>query len=119
MVYCRQLYSAGKDETKVEKLHSIIAQMEYTYQINTWHAKGISFKHHVHVPEVHPITGYEFCEREDEGHIFKVNRCSAKKLLIKHYMQLTSILVRACGKVVHIICSLNTLKKLYMILRLG
>ena len=107
MVYFRQLHSAGKEETKVEKLRSIIAQLEYTYQINTWHAKGIPFKHHVYVPEVHPITGYKFCEREYEGHIFKVNRFSAKKLLVKHYMQLTSVLVRACRKVVHAICSLN------------
>jgi len=24
------------------------------------------------VPEVHPLTGKGFCEREDEGHVFKV-----------------------------------------------
>ena len=40
----------------------------------SWHAKGIPFKHHVYVPEVHPTTGIEFCEREDEGHVFKVSR---------------------------------------------
>ena len=26
----------------------------------------------MYVPEVHPVTGFEFCEREDEGHVFKV-----------------------------------------------
>ena len=73
----------------------------------------------MYVPEVHPITGYEFCEREDKGHILKVNKFSDKILLVKHFMQLTSVLVRAYGKVVHVICSLNVLKKLYMILRQG
>ena len=66
-------FSVGKDETTVEKLQSIMAQLEYTYQINSWHAKRVPFKHHVYVPEVHPITGIEFCEREDEGHVFKVS----------------------------------------------
>ena len=54
-------------------MRSIMAQLEYTYQINTWHTKGVPFKHHVYVPEIHPTTGIEFCEREDEGHAFKVS----------------------------------------------
>ena len=66
-------FSVGKDETTVEKLWSIMAQLEYTYQINSWHAKGVPFKHHVYIPEVHPTTGIEFCERENEGHVFKVS----------------------------------------------
>lgn len=33
---------------------------------------GVPFKDHLHVPEVHPLTGVLFCEREDEGHVFKV-----------------------------------------------
>lgn len=46
--------------------------MEYTFLINQWESKGVPFKSHLHVPEVHPVTGYVFCEREDEGHVFKV-----------------------------------------------
>ena len=46
--------------------------MEYQYQVNLFHSKGIPFNNHLCVPEVHPITGKGFCEREDEGHIFKV-----------------------------------------------
>ena len=69
----QQHSSVGKDESTVEKLRSIMAQLEYTYQINTWHIKGVPFKHHVYVPEIHSTTGIEFCEREDEGHVFKVN----------------------------------------------
>ena len=65
----------GKDETKVEKLRSILAQLEYAHSVNLLHSKGAHFKDHLYVPEVHPITGIEFCEREDEGHIFKVHAC--------------------------------------------
>ena len=63
----------GKDESKVEKLRSILAQLEYKYQINHWNSKGVPFKDHLYVAEVHPVTGIQFCEREDEGHIFKVH----------------------------------------------
>jgi len=42
----------------------------------TWVSKGVPFNKHLYVPEIHPITGMEFCEREDEGHVFKV--CSAE-----------------------------------------
>jgi len=67
------IYIPGKDESKVEKLQSILAQLEYKHQINLWNSKGIPFKHHLYVPEVHPVTGIQFCEREDEGHVFKVH----------------------------------------------
>jgi len=66
------VFALGKEETTVEQVRSIMAQLEYTYQINIWHTKGVPFKHHVYIPEVHPITGMEFCEREDKGHVLKV-----------------------------------------------
>ena len=62
----------GKDETMTEKLWSILAQLEFHYQINAWQLKGVPFKDHLYVKEVHPITGVGFCEREDDGHVFKV-----------------------------------------------
>lgn len=62
----------GKDETTTEKLRSLLAQLEYKYQVNLYHSKWIPFKDHLYVPEVHPITEVAFCKREDEGHIFKV-----------------------------------------------
>ncbi|XP_065903667.1 uncharacterized protein [Dysidea avara] len=52
----------GKDETPVKQLRSILAQLEYTHQINAWQAKGVPFKDYVYVPEIHPKTGTEFCE---------------------------------------------------------
>ena len=71
---CHVLVYVGKDESKVEKLRSILAQLEYKYEINLWQSKGVPFKDYLYyVPEVHPVTGLGFCEREDEGHIFKVN----------------------------------------------
>ncbi|XP_065899778.1 uncharacterized protein [Dysidea avara] len=69
--YAIHSWTEGKTETKVEKLRSIMAQLEYTYQINQLSSKGIPFKEHLYVPEVHPITKVEFCEREDEAHVFK------------------------------------------------
>lgn len=64
----------GKSETQVEELRSILAQFEYGFQIDHWESEGVPFRNHLHVPEDHPLTGYMFCEREDEGHVFKV-RC--------------------------------------------
>lgn len=54
--------------------------MDYTFQINSWVAQGILFDRYIYVPEIHPITVKEFHEREDEGHIFKV-QCALNSLL--------------------------------------
>lgn len=53
-------------------LRSILAQLDFVYRIDDWESKGVPFRSHLHVPEDHPLTGYMFCEREDEGHVFKV-----------------------------------------------
>ena len=63
---------SGKDETRAEKLRSILAQLEYRYQIGVFNAQGVPFRRHLYVPEIHPITQTGFCEREDEAHILKV-----------------------------------------------
>jgi len=39
--------------------------MKYTMVM--WNSKGVPFKDHLYVPEVHPVTGLGFCEREDEA----------------------------------------------------
>lgn len=59
-------------------MHSILAQLDYQHQVNSWCVQGVPFKdnlHVVYVPEVHLETGVEFCECEDEGHVFKVTSC--------------------------------------------
>ena len=72
MAFVTSTNITGKDETMVEQLRSIMAQLEYKYQIDTWNDKGVLFKDRLYVPEIHPETKVEFCEREDEGHVFKV-----------------------------------------------
>ena len=44
----------GKTETETEMLLSILAQLEYAYQVCTWDEKGVPFSTHMYVPEIHP-----------------------------------------------------------------
>lgn len=60
----------GKTETAIDKLRSILAQMEYSYQVRSWSDKGVPFRTHIYV---HHLTGERFHKREDEAHVFKVN----------------------------------------------
>ena len=66
----------GKDENKVEKLHSILAQLECKHQINHWNSKGVPFKDHLYVAEVHLVTSIQFCDSADKSHTFKVHMYS-------------------------------------------
>ena len=56
----------------MEKLRSILSQLEYTYVIREWTDRGVPFQYHFYVPEVLPESGMPFLEREDEAHVFKV-----------------------------------------------
>ena len=62
----------GKTEDKLCMLRSILAQLHYKYEVLEWEKKGVPFRSHLYVPEVHPITKCPFHEREDETHILKV-----------------------------------------------
>ena len=62
----------GQEDITVEKLRSILAQLEYKHQIEYWEMKEIPFKSHIQVPKVHPLTGLMFCEHEDEYYVLKV-----------------------------------------------
>lgn len=64
-------------ESEVEMLKSIFAQLEYTYEVCSWHSQGVHFRHYLYIPEMHPLTGQMFIEREDEGHVFKVYTCTS------------------------------------------
>ena len=68
-------YSDDEEETFEDKLRSILAQMEFQHVVRSWDRKGVPFRTHMYVPEIHPVLGTEFHEREDEGHIFKVIAC--------------------------------------------
>ena len=76
-VHCKCVHwlLPDKDETKPDMLRSILAQLDYTYLVNSWTAKGVPFNEHLYVPEIHPCTRAEFCKREDEGHVLKVCVC--------------------------------------------
>ena len=63
---------AGKEEATVDKLRSILAQLEFTAIVRDYAKKGIPFDTQLHVPEVHEVTGDTILQREDEGHLFKV-----------------------------------------------
>ena len=47
-------------------------QFWLSYEVLEWEKKGVPFRSHMYVPEVHPITKLPFHEREDEAHVFKV-----------------------------------------------
>ncbi len=71
----------GKEEDDADKLRSILAQLEYTYDVKQWVSKGVPFDTNLYVPEIHPVTEVGFCEREDEGHILKVRLISIDNTL--------------------------------------
>lgn len=59
-------------EDESDMLRSILSQFEYTYLVCDWDRKGVPFRTYFYVPEIHPITGVEFHEREDDAHVLKV-----------------------------------------------
>ena len=64
--------SIEKEETQTDMLRSILAQLEFAHIIHEYDNHGVEFRSHLHVSEVHPLTGETFLEREDEGHVLKV-----------------------------------------------
>ena len=46
--------------------------MDYRYHVCLWDEKGVPFRTFMYAPEIHPVLGTEYHEREDEGHVFKV-----------------------------------------------
>lgn len=62
----------GVEEDEEDMLRSILAQLEYRYQICKWDESGVPFRTHLYVPETYPITGCKFHEREDFAHVLKV-----------------------------------------------
>ena len=63
---------SGLTETQSDKLRSILAQAHYTHTVREFSKMGIPFRCHCYVPEMDPITGREFHEREDHTHLLKV-----------------------------------------------
>ena len=71
----------GKTETDTEAMRSILAQLEFSHLVRDYSDRlGVPFRHHLYVPETHPITNTPFCEREDEAHVLKVRTCNVVSL---------------------------------------
>ena len=62
---------SDEEEVDVDKLQSILAQLEFQYSVESWEEE-FHFSH-LHISEVHPMTNILFCEREDEGHVVKID----------------------------------------------
>ena len=67
--------TTGEAETITDKMRSILAQLEFKYQILEWERKGVPFRQHIYVPEIHPVSKEVYCEMEDEAHVLKVCVC--------------------------------------------
>ena len=59
------------EETDIDRLRSIVAQMDFQYRVRQYDNRGIEFRTYLHAPEIHPVSGSVFLERE-EGHVLKV-----------------------------------------------
>jgi hypothetical protein len=61
----------GHTESETDMMRSILAQLEYKYEICRYDRLGIPFRQHVYVPETHAVTSHTYHEREDEAHVLK------------------------------------------------
>lgn len=64
-------FNIPESETPTETLRSLLAQLEFKYEICKWERLGVPFKTHLYVPETDPITGAEFHDREDHNHVHR------------------------------------------------
>ena len=62
-----------EEESDVDMLRSILAQLEFQHVVRNYDKSGVPFRTYLHVPEIHPDSGMVFYEREDEGHVLKVH----------------------------------------------
>lgn len=77
--------TAGESETVTDMMRSILAQLEFKYQILEWEKKGVPFHQYIYVPEIHPVSKQVYCEMEDEAHVLKVCVCTNLfSIIIKH-----------------------------------
>ena len=60
-----------------DNVRSILAQLEFKYQVLEFEKREVPFRTHLYVPEVHPISGQEYHEREDDAHVLKVHALCA------------------------------------------
>jgi hypothetical protein len=69
--YTIHSWNPGHTESETDMMRSILAQLEYKYEICRYDRLGIPFRQHVYVPETHAVTSHTYHEREDEAHVLK------------------------------------------------
>ena len=61
--------SERSNKTKEDKLRSILAQLEFQYHVLKYKKRRVPFRTHLYVPEVHPLSGQEYHEQEDDARV--------------------------------------------------
>ena len=56
------IVTIGMTESLEDKQRSIIVQLEFHFIIDEWERKGVPFRMHLDVPDIHPITKGLFCD---------------------------------------------------------
>lgn len=67
-----QFLAERTTETYDDKLKSVLAQLDFSHQVLDYDSRGIRFRTHIYIPEIHPVSCSEYHEREDDAHVLKV-----------------------------------------------
>ena len=64
-------FKVDTPESFLDKLRSLVATYRFRHRVEELKREGVDFSTYLYVPEVDPITGGIFHEREDHCHILK------------------------------------------------
>lgn len=90
--------TAGELETVTDMMRSILAQLEFKYQILEWEKKGVPFRQYIYVPEIHPVSKQVYCDMGDEAHVLKVCVCTFYLHVALSFKHATLILTETSWK---------------------
>eukprot|EP00118_Oscarella_pearsei_P012490 m.92464 g.92464 ORF g.92464 m.92464 type:complete len:335 (+) comp36737_c0_seq8:893-1897(+) len=66
-----KLLELAEDESEIDYLRSLLAQLEYSRIVREYDESGVPFRTYMYVPEFDGVTGDFFHDREDHNHILK------------------------------------------------
>ena len=64
-------FKVDTPESFTDKLKSLVATYRYRHCVEELKEQGVDFSTYLYIPEVHPVTGDIYHEREDHCHILK------------------------------------------------
>lgn len=64
-------FKADTQENLTDKLKSLVATYRFRHRVAELKHQGVDFSTYLYIPEVNPVTGDVFHEREDHCHILK------------------------------------------------